>query len=158
MNRFRIALIDSSLQQLLTSLRPSLQIERVDPSVLDSLVGKVDLFLLDDETAIRFLGSRSEETWPSVVVTARDGDRVPAAFQQGIVDDLLVLHPRALDLERIIRGHEMMQALHSLEESSHGIEELVRRLKEDINLAQKIQRRLIREKFSPLGPLSVKSK
>ena len=115
MNRFRIALIDSSLQQLLTSLRPSLQIERVDPSVLDSLVGKVDLFLLDDETAIRFLGSRSEETWPSVVVTARDGDRVPAAFQQGIVDDLLVLPPRALDLERIIRGHEMMQALHSLE-------------------------------------------
>jgi hypothetical protein len=154
----RIALTDPALQKSLEACRTGAELVPVKPADLAAHVGKVDLFLLDDEAAIRFLGTRSEDSWPSVVVTARDGDPVPASFRQGIVDDLLVLPARALDVERLVRSHEMMQALHALEESSHGVGELVRQLREDINLAQKIQRRLIREKFAPLGPLSVKSK
>lgn len=154
----RIALTDRSLLPILEKIRTAAQFTLCQPGELDALVGKVDIFLLDDDSAIRFLGARSEDTWPSVVVTAREGDPLPASFRQGIVDDLLSLPPRALDVERLIRGHELMQALHDLEESSHGVGELVRQLQEDIRLAQKIQRRLIREKFAPLGPLSVKSK
>jgi sigma-B regulation protein RsbU (phosphoserine phosphatase) len=154
----RIAATDRKLVATLEALRTGATFVTCAPGDLDSLVGKVDIFLLDDDTAIRFLGSRSENTWPSVVVTAPEEGSVPAAFRQGIVDDLLSLPPRAIDVERMIRGHALMRALHELEESSHGVGELVRRLQEDIRLAQKVQRRLIREKFPALGPLSVKSK
>ena len=154
----RIALTDRSLLPALEALRTGATFVACEPDALGSLVGKVDIFLLDDDTSIRFLGTRSEDSWPSVVVLAREGQGLPASFRQGSVDDLLTLPPRALDVERMIRSHEMMQALHELEESSHGVGELVRQLQEDIRLAQKIQRRLIREKFAPLGPLSVKSK
>jgi hypothetical protein len=147
------------------TLRISLAALKTDAELIDcalenlgGLIGKVDIFLLNDESAIRFLGTRSEEAWPSVVVTARESDPLPASFRQGLVEDLLVLPPRALDLERMVRTHELMKALHELEDSTHGTGELVRKLQEDIILAQKIQRRLIREKFAPLGPLSVKSK
>jgi serine phosphatase RsbU (regulator of sigma subunit) len=154
----RIVLTDTALLKQLDSLKLDAHFFSVNPATLGDHVGKADLFLIDDETAIRFLGARSEDTWPSVVVTAREGDPMPAAYRQGIVDDLLVLPPRSLDVQRMLRAHEMMQALHNLEETSHGVGEMVRQLQEDITLAQKIQRRLIREKFSAMGPLSVKSK
>ena len=154
----RIVLTDPELVQRLQSLGLEATFCGVKVEELFAQVSKADFFLLDDETAIRFLGALREEAWPSVVVIAREGDPMPAAYRQGIVDDLLVLPARALDVQRMIRAHEMMQALHSLEETSHGVGEMVRQLQEDITLAQKIQRRLIREKFSAMGPLSVKSK
>ncbi|MGZ3684291.1 MAG: PP2C family protein-serine/threonine phosphatase [Bdellovibrionota bacterium] len=154
----RIVLTDPLLLKQLDAHRTGAQLVAVKASELGNHVGKADIFLLDDDTAIRFLGARSEASWPSVVVIAGEKDPLPASFRQGIVDDLLVLPLRALDVERMIRAHELMQALHDLEGTSHGVGELVRQLQEDITLAQKIQRRLIREKFAPLGPLSVKSK
>jgi serine phosphatase RsbU (regulator of sigma subunit) len=154
----RIVLTDLLLLKQLVALRLEADFIGVKFGELPDHVGKTDLFLLDDETAIRFLGALSEKTWPSVVVTALEGDPMPAAYRQGIVDDLLVLPARALEVQRMIRAHEMMQALHNLEETSHGVGELVHQLQEDITLAQKIQRRLIREKFPAMGPISVKSK
>lgn len=154
----RIAATDRELINALRSLHSEPDFVHSDPGSLGQLTGKVDLFLLDDETAIRFLASFSEDSWPCVVVTVREGQGIPASFRQGLVDDMLVLPARALDLERVLRNHEMMASLHVLEESSRGVTDLVHRLQEDVQLAQKIQRRLIREKFPALGPLSVKSK
>lgn len=154
----RIALTDEALLRALQELQREPEYLLVPPEGLGALVGKADFFVLDDDTAIRFLGGRSEETWPGVVVTARDGESVPASFRQGLADDLLVLPLRALDVERVIRAHDYVQALRGLEESSRGVEGLVRRLQEDISLAQKIQRRLIRERFPPFGALSLRSR
>lgn len=154
----RIVLTDPELLKQLRALRLEATFYGAAVNELSGQLGKADLFLLDDDTAIRFLGALREETWPSVVVTAKEGDPMPAAYTQGIVDDLLVLPARALEVQRMIRAHELMQALHDLEETSHGVGEMVRQLQEDITLAQKIQRRLIREKFAAMGPLSVKSK
>lgn len=154
----RIAMTDLALLEQLRALHAQPEYIACSPEMLGDLVGRVDFFLLDDDTAIRFLGVHSEESWPSVVVVAREGKAVPASYRQGLVDDLLVLPPRLLDLERVFRNHEYFQALRDLEESSRGVAGLVKQLQEDISLAQKIQRRLIREKFPALGPLSVKSK
>lgn len=156
----RIAATNAKLIESLRSLHaePEYLLSAPDPASLGKMAEKADLFLLDDETAIRFLGSFSEESWPCVVVTAEEGQGIPASFRQGLVDDMFVLPPRALDVERVLRNHEMMKSLHVLEESSRGVGDLVHRLQEDIQLAQKIQRRLIREKFPALGPVSVKSK
>jgi hypothetical protein len=152
----RIAMTDPSLLERLRKLRPGTEFLACDPGSLGGT--EADFFLLDDETAIRFLGANSGDAWPSVVVVAEEGGSLPAAYREGLADDLLVLPARALDLDRLIRGQELLQALRRLEQGSHGMAGLVKRLREDISLAQKIQRRLIREKFPPLGPLSVKSK
>jgi len=154
----RIALTDKKLLESLKALHNEPEFLLCPPESLGELVGEVDAFLLDDDTAIRFLGTRSQDSWPSVIVVAQDGQAVPASFRQGIVDDMLVLPARALDLERMLRTNELVRALRVLEESSRGVGDLVNKLQEDISLAQKIQRRLIREKFPALGPLSVKSK
>lgn len=154
----RIALTDKSLLETLRVLHNEPEYVWSALESLGDLVGKVDFFLLDDDTAIRFLGTRPENDWPSVVVVAKDGQSVPAAYQQGLVDDIIVWPVRALDIERILRNHEYLQALRNLEDSSRGVADLVKQVQEDLNLAQKIQRRLIREKFPALGPLSVKSK
>lgn len=156
----RIAATDQKLIDSLRALHdePEWILCPPEPGKLGALVGKADLFLLDDETAIRFLGSLAENTWPSVVVAAPEGKGIPASFRQGLADDMLVLPARALDLERVLRNHEMLASLHVLEENSRSVSDMVHRLQEDVQLAQKIQRRLIREKFPALGPLSVKSK
>lgn len=160
MQKTRIAVTDNTLIDTLRSARPGPEYVScaADPEALAKQIGKVDFFLLDDDTAIRFLGTRPEDSWPSVVVTAKEGQRVPASFRQGLAEDLLVLPARALDLERVLRHHETLRCLRELEASSRGVGDLVHKLQEDIHLAQKIQRRLIREKFPALGPLSVKSK
>ncbi|HEY8280081.1 MAG TPA: SpoIIE family protein phosphatase, partial [Bdellovibrionota bacterium] len=154
----RIALTDTSLLPALRSFHPEGEYIATNFQGLGALVGQVDLFLLDDDTAIRFLGPRSEESWPSVVVTAKEGDTLPASFRQGLADDILLLPARKLDVERMLASHEVIQALRNLEERSRGVSGLVKKLQEDVQLAQKIQRRLIREKFAPLGPLHIKSK
>ncbi len=154
----RIALTDKELLSSLQALHSEPEFILSTHEELSALVGKVDTFLLDDDSAIRFLGTRSEHSWPSVIVVATEGQGIPASFRQGLVDDMLVLPARALDLERMLRTNELVQSLRVLEESSRGVSDLVIRLQEDICLAQKIQRRLIREKFPALGPLSVKSK
>jgi|GEM_PF-5893262 len=154
----RIALTDKKLLEILKSLHREPEFVHSSFHALGDLVGKVDAFLLDDDSAIRFLGTRNEHSWPSVIVLAEEGQGVPASFRQGLVDDMLVLPPRALDLERMLRTNELVQSLRMLEVSSRGVGDVVTRLQEDISLAQKIQRRLIREKFPALGPLSVKSK
>lgn len=157
-HRLRIALTDKKLLERLQALHSEPDFVHCQPEKLGELVGKVDAFLLDDDSAIRFLGTRDESAWPSVIVAAEEGQGIPASYRQGLVDDLLVLPARALDLERMLRTCELVQSLRMLEESSRGVSDLVHRLQEDISLAQKIQRRLIREKFPALGPLSVKSK
>ena len=154
----RVALTNSAVCEQIRAASRGADWFVCQPNDLAAQIGKVDFFLLDDETAIRFLGGLPEDIWPSVVVFARDGDSVPAVYTQGLAEDLLVLPARSLDLERVLRHHETVRQLRALEESSHGVTGLVKQLQEDINMAQKIQRRLIREKFPALGPLSVKSK
>ncbi len=155
----RIAMTDPALLEKLRAFHQEPRpIDFISTSP-DSLAGlQADLFLLDDETAIRFINTRTEKVWPSVVVVVNERQGVPSSYLQGLVDDLLVIPARRLDLERVLRNYEYMHALRDLEESSRGVADLVKRLQEDISLAQKIQRRLIRDKFPPLGPLAVKSK
>lgn len=154
----RVVTNQASIIEDLKKLHQGLEFSWVAPEALRDQIGKADIFLLDDETAIRFLGPLAEENWPSVVVFAKDGESVPASYQQGLVDDILVLPARNLDLERILRNHAQIQSLRQLEASSKGVADLVKHVHHDLQLAQKVQRRLIREKFPALGALSVKTK
>ena len=121
-------------------------------------IGDGDLFFLNNLEAQDLAKHCEHSSRPTVVVVAREGEVLPSAFAEGLVDDLITLPLRAHDVERVIRMHEQMQVLKAVEQTSRAVPELVKKLHEDIQLAQKIQRRLIKEKFPPMGGLSVKSK
>jgi phosphoserine phosphatase RsbU/P len=160
MKKIRVLATDNALLQQLASLHGEPEYILGEPGAEDSWTEKADLFLLDETSARRILTSdKSEDSRrPFVAVLAKDGQNIPETFREGLADDLFVLPPRALEIEQLLRHFELVHALRELEQSSSAIPGLVRKLQEDIQLAEKIQRRLIREKFPPLGPLSIKSK
>lgn len=126
-------------------------------SLCDRLA-EADLFLLTDSQAVEIALHCETAYRPTLVVLAGENEPLPRSFAEGMVDDLVILPLRALDVERILRMHEQMQVLHRVEQTSRAVPALVKKIEEDIQLAQKIQRRLIKEKFPPMGGLNVKSK
>jgi len=120
-------------------------------------LGEADLFLASDEEIMQ-IAEAGVAPGPTLIAVSSEKSPALAAFRGGLADDLLVLPLRPLDVERVMRAHVQTQALRALEESSRGVPALIEKLQKDIELAQKIQRRLIREKFPAIGGLSVKSK
>lgn len=154
----RIASTDQELLQAIRRIRGDLHCKAIAADDLPSSAEIADIFLLPEAAAETAIAAWAECERPTVVAIAREGERVPPIYREGLADDLLVLPLRLLDLERILRSHEQIAAIRGLERTSRAMPDLVRRLQEDIHLAQKIQRRLIREKFPPMGGLTVKSK
>lgn len=124
---------------------------------LTQRLGDADLFLLTDEEAIR-VAEANAEARPTLITVVPEKSALPASFKGGVVDDLLLLPLRPLDVERILRAHGTAQSLRMMEETSRAVPALLEKLHQDIQLAEKIQRRLIREKFPAIGGLNIKSK
>jgi hypothetical protein len=119
---------------------------------------KADLFLLSDQEIHSVLKDFSAENRPTVVVYCEEKSEIPSSFQAGLADDLLILPIRSMDMERLKRRHFELCALREIERNTKAIPDLAKRLHDDIHLAEKIQRRLIKEKFPSIGGLSIKSK
>lgn len=154
----RIASSDSKLLKEFCALAKGAEPVSVTSADLCARLGDADLFLLSDMEALRVVAECDADARPTLVAVSPEGSKLPASFSEGHVDDLLVLPLRALDVDRILRAHVQVQALKAIEQTSRAVPALVEKLQEDIQLAQKIQRRLIREKFPAMGGLSVKSK
>jgi hypothetical protein len=120
---------------------------------------EADLFLLRNDEALRFAEAcGSSGPRPTLICVVGEQEAAPSSFLGGIADDMLVLPFRGLDADRLLRAHTQAEALRAMDESARGIPALVEKLQADIRMAEKIQRRLIREKFPPMGGLTVKSK
>jgi serine phosphatase RsbU (regulator of sigma subunit) len=152
--------IASSHKDILTAVSsfPGVKTVHVPSADLCERLGEADLFLLNDREAAAIAETCESDSRPTLVVAVAEGEGVPASFNEGFVDDLVVLPLRALDVERLLHMHAQMTALRAVERTSRALPQLVTKLQEDIQLAQKIQRRLIKEKFPPMGGLNVKSK
>jgi hypothetical protein len=154
----RICTTNESLLKELKRILPDIECKFVKDSALRDSLTESDIFILDDST-LRSLGSdRDFGVHATFVAFCGEHEALPASYVDGIADDLLLLPLRALDLGRIVKMHELLQALRDAEESSKAIPELVKQLQQDITLAEKIQRRLIRDKFPAIGGLAIKSK
>jgi hypothetical protein len=152
----RIASSNPALLESFSSYCKDSQTVLIPSASLCERLGEADIFLLSDEEAIGIAASCESDSRPTLVVVVEN--EIPLSFQQGTVDDLLSLPIRQADVVRVLRMHAQMQSLRALEQSSRAVPELVRKLHEDIQLARKIQRRLIREKFPPMNGITVKSK
>jgi len=117
-----------------------------------------DIFLLNDDVILNLHEDFHKNHDASVVALVENVDAMPASYLKFQADDVLSLPLHCADLLRVIRGHEMNLVLRSLEENYRSVPEMVKLLQEDLQLAGKIQRRLIREKFPSDPSLHIKSK
>ncbi len=154
----RIASTNQEILNTFLAAAKEIKAVLVTPDTLCDRLGDADLFLLSDQEALAIAHHCESESRPTLVVAVKVGETLPRAFADGVVDDLVLLPLRELDVERLLRMHEQMQALRAVEQTSRAVPELVKKLQEDISLAQKIQRRLIREKFPPMQGINIKSK
>lgn len=92
------------------------------------------------------------------VVCPESMNEVPTVVGAGVADDILTLPLRRLDFLARLRWHGYLKSLRELEGIHAGVNRLVQKIEEDIVLAQKIQRRLIKDRFPPMQGLTVKSK
>lgn len=153
----RLAFTQPALMKEFRERLPDAKFSQFEAGEVCRNLDKADIFILDDAAAMT-LADCEHPARPSLFVAAKEGGELPESFARGYVDDLIALPLRALDVVRVVRLHEQIQALHALESSSRAIPGMVKRLQEDVQLAQKIQRRLIKDKFPAMGGLSVKSK
>lgn len=154
--KLRLAFTQPELLNEFRTYFPDASYERFQPAELCDKLGEADIFVVDDESALLLAEHCDNPARPSLFVATQD--KVPESFVRGYVDDLITLPLRGLDVLRVVRLHEQLEALRALESTSRAVPELVKRLQEDIQLAQKIQRRLIKDKFPPMGGLTIKSK
>ena len=149
----RVAVENKSLLEELKKFTNELDLEFV------SINKKADLVIGADKFICSYYEELKEGPCPTLIVTVEeDSKKIPQAFITNYCDHMLVLPVRSFDFLSCIRWHYHLENLREVEASSKGLPELVRRLQDDVRLAQKIQRRLIKDKFPPMQGLSVKSK
>lgn len=96
---------------------------------------------------------------PSIFLAVEEGAAdLPAALEAGVADDMVLLPIRRLDFLARLRWHQHLHALRSVEGINDSVRRLVQKVEEDIVFAQKIQRRLIKDRFPPMQGVSIKSR
>ena len=86
------------------------------------------------------------------------GEDIPHLLEQGIVDDLLLLPVRAIEVLGKLKHVEHLMHVHQLFSLNSGMKVLIEKFEEDLRCARAIQRTLIPEKFDPVHGLKVAHK
>lgn len=118
-----------------------------------------DVVIADEKTLSSAFASVPQEARPSIFLAVNEGAReFPAALDAGLADDVIVRPFRRLELLSRLRWHNYLHALRSVEGINANVRKLTQRIEEDLVFAQKIQRRLIKDRFPPMSGISIKSK
>ena len=147
---------DKILLEKAKSFFPEAEYRLVGPD--DANLDNISIVFLNDELIANYYPKVKSADRPTFVATTHESASLSKSFLEGIADDLITLPLRAHDLSRVIRFHDFILSLRELESSSLAVPDLVYRLQEDIHLAQKIQRKLIKDKFPSMGGLNIKAK
>lgn len=150
-----IAVSDPSLSKELVKITQGLNCSFT--SIDQALSAQI--IVADEASARDALASFTGEHRPTIFVTvAESAQELPQLYLLGLADDVLVTPVRRNEFLSRLRWHYHLQNLRELEHTTAGVPALVKKLEEDLRLAEKIQRRLIRDKFPPMQGVSVKSK
>lgn len=150
-----IAVFDAELRKQLEVLSKGAEFQ----FVARQDVATADVVLASEVEIRNVLGELNSEKRPTLFVTVDEKSlELPTIYLDGQVDDILVLPIRRNEFLSRVRWHYHLQHLRELEHSSAALPGLIKKLEEDLNLAEKIQRRLIRDKFPPMQGVAVKSK
>lgn len=160
MEAWRIAVEDENVRENLRAVCAGLPLVFMDwPENGDPFAETPppQVVIAGDDTIARLQAKRDSQAslW---VTAARGGQATPQSLSEGWADDLLLLPAERLDMVARLRWHNHLVQLRDLERSARAVPDLVAKLEADLLLAEKIQRRLIRDKFPPIQGLGLKSK
>ncbi|NDD91500.1 hypothetical protein EBZ37_05385 [bacterium] len=94
----------------------------------------------------------------SVLLLYSDGDPLPAAFSEGRVDDLLIFPLRPLELLSKIRQHEQARLWDQVSTMSSALGGVIARLKEDMAVAERLQKARLPVRFPEIKGFKVTSR
>lgn len=157
-HKLRVAFLDANILENFKEVAGGLVCEKIDASNICESIKNFDICVVDEITACTIHEKCGEGNRPTLVLAMDDESKAPETYFQGLVDDLITMPVRAWDVLRVIHFHKTLLALRELEKDSFAIPELLKKIQDDIHTAQKIQRRLIKDKFPVMGGLSIKSK
>jgi hypothetical protein len=115
-----------------------------------------DILLIRPEEFLRLDDSVPEDC--TKVVICPEGESLPVLLSDGLVDDLISYPIRRVDMFRLLATHEQAKAFKAIESSTKALPVLIKQIEKDLALAEKVQRRFIKEKFPPIAGISIKSK
>ena len=154
----RFGLINEKWIVELRKFYPEAEYIHLSRESLAKIPQEVDILLLvPSELELSYKENR-QNVRPSIFLIVEESDPPPVAYLDGRADELLIFPLRNHDLIRAVRTHRLLHELRKLEETSGALPELIKALQEDITMAQKIQRHLIKEKFTSIDGLKIKSK
>src|SRR3989344_4469952 len=118
-----------------------------------------DVVIADAKSVSSAYASVPQENRPSIFVAVPESAReFPPTLDAGLADDVIVFPFRRLELLARLRWHSYLHSLRSMEGINSNVKRLIQKLEEDLVFAQKIQRRLIKDRFPPMSGISIKSK
>lgn len=118
-----------------------------------------DIVICDEDMVEEVTSLLNPEKHVSIFLAVpEDSEDLPAAFLEGRADEILTFPPRRPEVLSKIKWHYHIRSLKEIEGETHNLHLLVEKLKDDVQLAEKVQRKLIKDKFPTMGGISVKSK
>ena len=151
----RLGICDNKLIKVIRDFKLGIEHEVLEYSGDPNMC---DLVIASDSEIQGVVAAIKNGHRPTLFTTVSESDGLPSTFQDGLCDDVIALPMRRIDLIRAIRLHFTFQTIRELEHTSAALPEVIKKLEEDVQLAQKIQRKLIRDRFMNMGPISIKSK
>lgn len=99
--------------------------------------------------------SKIDRKGRSVVLIVSESAGVPRAFTDGSVDDVLVRPFRAIEVVSKLKNYEQALMIREIGEVSESLGEVTRRMKEDLEVATRLQKRRLPQRFEPSRGLQI---
>ncbi len=94
----------------------------------------------------------------SVFLMHSEGDPLPSAFADGLVDDVLIFPLRSLELLSKLRSHEQLQLWQQVSRMNEALGGVIQRLKDDLSVAERLQKARLPVRFPEIKGFQVKSR
>lgn len=99
--------------------------------------------------------SKIDRKGRSVILIVPETASVPRAFTDGRVDDVLVYPFRAIEVISKLKNYEQAIMIREIGEVSESLGEVTRRMKEDLEVATRLQKRRLPQRFEQSRGLQV---
>lgn len=94
----------------------------------------------------------------SLILLCRDGERLPAVYSSGKIDDLLLFPLRPLELLGRLRQHEQHRLWEQMLRMNESLQKVIASLKSDLETAERLQKARLPVRFPDIRGIKVTSR
>lgn len=123
-----------------------------------SASSEADILAFEDESALKFAVTHLNRRTKAVLLITADPNRVPASWSQSLIDDVLCFPFRKLEVISKIKRFVDLLKWEEVEKLNLSYKKLIEELKNDLDLATRLQKLHTPNRFSDLKGLKVASR